>query len=40
MTADEIQNAYGKYGGQYMKMGGSILENIGWRIVPYSFLYT
>ena len=26
MTADEIQNAYGKYGGQYMKMGGSILE--------------
>ena len=26
MTADEIQNAYGKYGGQYMTMGGSILE--------------
>lgn len=26
MTADEIQNAYGEYGGQYMKMGGSILE--------------
>lgn len=21
MTADEIQNAYGKYGGQYMKWG-------------------
>jgi len=26
MTADEILNAYGECGGQYMKMGGSILE--------------
>ena len=27
MTADEIQNAYGEYGGQYMKMGGA-----SWKI--------
>jgi len=26
MTADEMLNAYGECGGQYMKMGGSILE--------------
>lgn len=26
MTADEILDAYGKYGGQYLKMGGSILK--------------
>ena len=37
MTADEIQNAYGKYGGQYMKMGGSILEKYRLENCPVQF---